>query len=1175
MVFLNRNPPARKNPAPIPIVEANPRLPPSEDHSHTMLAVLADAGCTLRTPSGPPLPPSDPHKLRQKLETRFSASPNLLDDFLCGFSSYIDDPENLKRFGRYIDRNSILAPCGADLSSSRTESLARMLLLVPQLQLQLQKMLLEKLPEHFGCEETASIAIEDDAARLIINHFRWLDFLVDCKAFVEKLLEVLTICPIRLKKDIIGSLPEIIGDQSDGTVVSALERMLQEDSEVVVPVLDSFSNLNLDDQMQEQVVTIALSCIRTIDAEHMPFLLRFLLLSATPVNAGRIIAQIRELLIFTSMLDPRAARNKKLKGKSVADNADASILEALRSSLRFKNILCEAILKELKTVDKPRDHKVIDAWLIMLIYANGGSLQKNAEKIIKKKITDGSFSESLFDQCIRGHRELAQVLGALVAHIGSGVGHEVNAALETMVYEVFSHLALSAQSSDYSVGSSIANELLMIVRKQINNQDLKYKKMGIIGTLKLVTFLGDTKFEARVSSSQKTNSEEALELLNMSLDSCKLLPLALILFYDELVALLESITLHPSIMECQEWRKQLDGLYADMFCLHFQYFVGSMWKSLTGKQKQIVSLSLYYAINWLRELLNGFSSQVAGKVHCVSQNTRGEVIAKLLKRLKNLVFLEGLLNISLKRSSQSLPEVHLIMEHSDSPLLSKLNHRRPTGIKTKDGKSSEYSSQMNKRKRRASSMASEKLEANGKLRQTTILDALKRAGVVSQEVANEVSSGFSCKEKASQSREQDTLAFNENGLIEISAVAMFLDVQKIKFRPLLVDCLFILSFSWLPIHLYLLRDFHYKLDYLTPPSKQSPAAHAMTCKPPAGLGKMTTTSEVLVSLESLLNSIQLFLDKPLESNGKNVRGKFNEGLLPVLRNRLGDSACKLLSHDWGTENHESEQKRKAEIIQKTLRIYLKNNESTSDLVDELTSSILPKLLTKSDVQHEENLEILKKLLKQVGQLEKSRAEIESETVEGVLTKLRQSTNVVVSLVNMCKTHDKCLFVIVICTENYRMENADTSSNTAFNFLQANFKAHNDIILQMLQADGFKQASVKELQKATRTIQIVCSEAKGLKRTMITSKIPATKRSMERFLFHVKALLHNTSNGETFWMGNLKHKDLLGQVVSSQVYANGDNIDSEDANGNTEEDKHMEAENECEVVSSGQVSDETD
>jgi hypothetical protein len=30
-------------------------------------------------------------------------------------------------------------------------------------------------------------------------------------------------------------------------------------------------------------------------------------------------------------------------------------------------MLCETFLKELKSVDHPRDHKVIDVWLIMLL----------------------------------------------------------------------------------------------------------------------------------------------------------------------------------------------------------------------------------------------------------------------------------------------------------------------------------------------------------------------------------------------------------------------------------------------------------------------------------------------------------------------------------------------------------------------------------------------------------------------------------------------------------------------------------------------------------------------------------------------------------------------------------------------------------------------------------------
>uniref|UniRef100_A0A2P2IZM0 Uncharacterized protein n=1 Tax=Rhizophora mucronata TaxID=61149 RepID=A0A2P2IZM0_RHIMU len=48
--------------------------------------------------------------------------------------------------------------------------------------------------------------------------------------------------------------------------------MLEEDSAIIVPVPDLIPNLQLDDELQEQVVTIAISCIRTIDGEHRPYL---------------------------------------------------------------------------------------------------------------------------------------------------------------------------------------------------------------------------------------------------------------------------------------------------------------------------------------------------------------------------------------------------------------------------------------------------------------------------------------------------------------------------------------------------------------------------------------------------------------------------------------------------------------------------------------------------------------------------------------------------------------------------------------------------------------------------------------------------------------------------------------------------------------------------------------
>lgn len=127
---------------------------------------------------------------------------------------------------------------------------------------------------------------------------------------------------------------------------------------------------------------------------------------------------------------------------------------------------------------------------------------------------------------------------------------------------------------------------------------------------------------------------------------------------------------------------------------------------------------------------------------------------------------------------------------------------------------------------------------------------------------------------------------------------------------------------------------------------------------------------------------------------------------------------------------------------------------------------------------------------------------------------------------MCKTHEKVVMHAMAVKHGGRF--VDTFLK-AFNFLETHFGQHNDIILQM----------IKSLQKATKTIQTICAEAKGHKRTMITSKIPVAKRSLERFVFQVKALLHNCSTEETFWMGNLRHKDLQGQLVSSQVYGSVD------------------------------------
>lgn len=62
-----------------------------------MISVLADAGCTLINPSGPPCLPSDLHKLRNQLHSLFSSDTSLKSEFLLSLSSYVNSPSNLRR----------------------------------------------------------------------------------------------------------------------------------------------------------------------------------------------------------------------------------------------------------------------------------------------------------------------------------------------------------------------------------------------------------------------------------------------------------------------------------------------------------------------------------------------------------------------------------------------------------------------------------------------------------------------------------------------------------------------------------------------------------------------------------------------------------------------------------------------------------------------------------------------------------------------------------------------------------------------------------------------------------------------------------------------------------------------------------------------------------------------
>ena len=75
--------------------------------------------------------------------------------------------------------------------------------------------------------------------------------------------------------------------------------------------------------------------------------------------------------------------------------------------------------------------------------------------------------------------------------------------------------------------------------------------------------------------------------------------------------------------------------------------------------------------------------------------------------------------------------------------------------------------------------------------------------------------------------------------------------------------------------------------------------------------------------------------------------------------------------------------------------------------------------------------------------------------------------------------------------------------------------------------------LKSLQLTTRYLQHVCSYSKITKDVSLSNHVPFLKKSLESFVFRVKAMLATNNVVEAFWIGNLKNRDLKGDVISSQ------------------------------------------
>ncbi|KAF9375242.1 Fanconi anemia group D2 protein, partial [Podila verticillata] len=93
------------------------------------------------------------------------------------------------------------------------------------------------------------------------------------------------------------------------------------------------------------------------------------------------------------------------------------------------------------------------------------------------------------------------------------------------------------------------------------------------------------------------------------------------------------------------------------------------------------------------------------------------------------------------------------------------------------------------------------------------------------------------------------------------------------------------------------------------------------------------------------------------------------------------------------------------------------------------------------------------------------------------------------------------------------------------FLGVHFKGHQDAVAKIFR---------HHLQPATRSLQNVCGHAKASKEQSLMSMVPSIKKTMELLIFQVKLMLETNDARVAFWVGNLKHRNLAGEEISSQL-----------------------------------------
>ncbi|KZC11603.1 PREDICTED: Fanconi anemia group D2 protein homolog [Dufourea novaeangliae] len=364
---------------------------------------LIESGIKLNT-DAPHMLCNDIIIVQQKMKTLLTSKKYKKEELISLMEKYFENEQNLEN--ALSDMEIFINNTVSNVLHS--SSLIKILLQISELHPEIYSSLLIKLNE--------SILMADSIetvpwALSLLQQFRFLDVVTTSDVLTRNLEQLLETCPMWFQSELILYLPDIVIDKQHQTVAEILDKVLDENTELITLILNCISNLNLTKKYLDEYKNKILNLLKSnINLNAIPAVVKFVLEDCSDTE---IFKKTLTVLRNTDI--------QPLAGEKVEEcyQNQLSIINTLKMNILLSKNTVNTALLFIKDISK--DPKSLDIIMLLLIFLTTKTKKKNVEIIFKQHIRSGFYRASLLNLLYNDYKQVVQELQSTVLQLTSNL----------------------------------------------------------------------------------------------------------------------------------------------------------------------------------------------------------------------------------------------------------------------------------------------------------------------------------------------------------------------------------------------------------------------------------------------------------------------------------------------------------------------------------------------------------------------------------------------------------------------------------------------------------------------------------------------------------------------------------------------------------------------------------